>query len=669
MRRWLLVDDRPRRGCSWPTRSPSTRRSTSAPTTIRTASIYWLLTGLHGAHVTAGLAAMALLFVRSVRAGRHAAIASWAGGVSLFWHLVDVIWVVRVPRPSGSSDERTSRRCWRSPRPWSPAVGGLAVARAAPSAGGRRAAPQNRSGAELYAAQCATLPRRRRHAASRTAVRRCATEGRAAVDFVLRTGRMPLADPDMQASRGPVRYSEDEIRRPRRLRRRVRRRPGHPRRRPGTRRPRRRRRAVPPELRGLPRRVRLRRGDRRRSRGAVADGVDADRDRRGDPRRPGRDAGVRRRSATRTSTTSPPTSSDLQERRRPRRSTTSAAPVRSPRASPPGCSACSRSIALTRWIGTPHEGRDAPLEPRRPSPPRTADVTVARRRPAGERAGVPRGDRLVRRRHRRRASPRPSATAPTTPATCSASASPPRSSASASGWSAGPSTSTSTSTSCRSASRCRSRRAARRSCTRSSPTTRAAARPAQAAARRCSAGRSSAWSSGSSARSARSARSRAASAARTSWSAGRAARDDRRARRSTLEPQRRSTSCHRVPRGPHRRRRLAGRAAAAAARAADRSGPSTAAPSRAGSPTPRSAPTPAARSACSASTTGRPTRCASSSARATSRCSTRVDGARPVGGPATRSLPQLALDVDAEGFLVAHGDFDRPVGPLAWDEA
>ena len=46
-----------------------------------------------------------------------------------------------------------------------------------------------------------------------------------------------------------------------------------------------------------------------------------------------------------------------------------------------------------------------------------------------------------------------------------------------------------------------------------------------------------------------------------------------------------------------------------------------------------------------------------------------LDAARPVGGPATRSLPQLGLDVDADGHLVATGDFDRPVGPLAWDEA
>ena len=46
-----------------------------------------------------------------------------------------------------------------------------------------------------------------------------------------------------------------------------------------------------------------------------------------------------------------------------------------------------------------------------------------------------------------------------------------------------------------------------------------------------------------------------------------------------------------------------------------------------------------------------------------------LDGARPVRGPATRSLPQLRLGVDAQGFLVAQSDFDRVVGPVAWDEA
>jgi len=57
-------------------------------------SAYVMLTGLHALHVTAGLGAMSLLFVRSVRSrGDHEAIATWTGGVSLFWHLVDLIWV------------------------------------------------------------------------------------------------------------------------------------------------------------------------------------------------------------------------------------------------------------------------------------------------------------------------------------------------------------------------------------------------------------------------------------------------------------------------------------------------------------------------------------------------------------------------------------------------
>ncbi len=44
-----------------------------------------------------------------------------------------------------------------------------------------------------------------------------------------------------------------------------------------------------------------------------------------------------------------------------------------------------------------------------------------------------------------------------------------------------------------------------------------------------------------------------------------------------------------------------------------------------------------------------------------------LDGARPLFGPATRSLPQLALAVDPEGFLIAQGDFDEPVGPGYWN--
>jgi ubiquinol-cytochrome c reductase iron-sulfur subunit len=41
-------------------------------------------------------------------------------------------------------------------------------------------------------------------------------------------------------------------------------------------------------------------------------------------------------------------------------------------------------------------------------------------------------------------------------------------------------------------------------------------------------------------------------------------------------------------------------------------------------------------------------------------------GGRVLFGPAGRDLPQLPLDVDTEGNLVAGGDFSGPVGPSWW---
>lgn len=43
------------------------------------------------------------------------------------------------------------------------------------------------------------------------------------------------------------------------------------------------------------------------------------------------------------------------------------------------------------------------------------------------------------------------------------------------------------------------------------------------------------------------------------------------------------------------------------------------------------------------------------------------DGAKPVFGPATRPLPQLPIEVDDEGYLVASHDFIEPVGPGFWE--
>ncbi|HEX2025505.1 MAG TPA: Rieske (2Fe-2S) protein [Actinomycetota bacterium] len=42
-------------------------------------------------------------------------------------------------------------------------------------------------------------------------------------------------------------------------------------------------------------------------------------------------------------------------------------------------------------------------------------------------------------------------------------------------------------------------------------------------------------------------------------------------------------------------------------------------------------------------------------------------GAEPVSGPAVRPLPQLPLELGADGFLRARSDFTEPVGPGFWD--
>jgi ubiquinol-cytochrome c reductase iron-sulfur subunit len=44
-----------------------------------------------------------------------------------------------------------------------------------------------------------------------------------------------------------------------------------------------------------------------------------------------------------------------------------------------------------------------------------------------------------------------------------------------------------------------------------------------------------------------------------------------------------------------------------------------------------------------------------------------ADAGHVVFGPAARSMPQLAITVDAEGYLVARGDFDKPIGPSFWE--
>jgi ubiquinol-cytochrome c reductase iron-sulfur subunit len=46
-----------------------------------------------------------------------------------------------------------------------------------------------------------------------------------------------------------------------------------------------------------------------------------------------------------------------------------------------------------------------------------------------------------------------------------------------------------------------------------------------------------------------------------------------------------------------------------------------------------------------------------------------TQGARVIFGPATRPLPQLPIGLDAQGYLIATGDFAVPVGPSYWERS
>ena len=46
-----------------------------------------------------------------------------------------------------------------------------------------------------------------------------------------------------------------------------------------------------------------------------------------------------------------------------------------------------------------------------------------------------------------------------------------------------------------------------------------------------------------------------------------------------------------------------------------------------------------------------------------------TQGARVIFGPATRALPQLPIGVDSQGYLIALGDFQEPVGPSFWERS
>jgi cytochrome c oxidase subunit 3 len=55
---------------------------------------FYLLTGFHGLHVITGVLLMALMLWRSFRPGNYDGGEAGVTSVGLFWHFVDVIWIV-----------------------------------------------------------------------------------------------------------------------------------------------------------------------------------------------------------------------------------------------------------------------------------------------------------------------------------------------------------------------------------------------------------------------------------------------------------------------------------------------------------------------------------------------------------------------------------------------
>ncbi len=109
----------------------------------------------------------------------------------------------------------TGRRRLFALSPWAAVVaaGGVGVfALLGPRAGAAEqlARAETPLGAQLYRDHCASC-----HGVDGTGIEDrgpdLTLEGPAAVDFAVRTGRMPMADPHTQATRSPVRFSEEEI--------------------------------------------------------------------------------------------------------------------------------------------------------------------------------------------------------------------------------------------------------------------------------------------------------------------------------------------------------------------------------------------------------------------------------------------------------------------------
>ena len=60
-------------------------------------SIYFVMTGLHGIHVTVGMGLYVWLFFRARRGDFGPGYYGPVDGVALYWHIVDIIWIFLFP--------------------------------------------------------------------------------------------------------------------------------------------------------------------------------------------------------------------------------------------------------------------------------------------------------------------------------------------------------------------------------------------------------------------------------------------------------------------------------------------------------------------------------------------------------------------------------------------
>jgi cytochrome c oxidase subunit 3 len=60
-------------------------------------AFYWIMTGVHAVHVSGGLAAVTRLLIASRNDARWLSSSASEEATALYWHLVDVIWVVLYP--------------------------------------------------------------------------------------------------------------------------------------------------------------------------------------------------------------------------------------------------------------------------------------------------------------------------------------------------------------------------------------------------------------------------------------------------------------------------------------------------------------------------------------------------------------------------------------------